>query len=300
MEFRIHWFAVTIWGTPDYALKLWQVWFEQSLGELQDQGYGARLYQKIYKALAEAKLYCSPRFANAEDGDSQHFHLEFPGSACEALHPKVFQEFLIILARFEHFQVTRLDLTWDGVPFSPEDLYQAGKDDLIRTYARRETFNYEQHPYKPRENGEIGHSIFRMGSRTSSRYLRVYNYHGPVRLELECRSERANLIARDVLVHQPDEWSDKAIPHLRDFLDVDAVYWQQFIQQHARASRTIIDARTKEMSRIAEWMFKQVSPSLSVLVDVVGEGTVKALLTAGRNKRGSRFDSLLKGGQNEG
>ncbi len=295
MEFRIHWFAVTIWGTPDYALKLWEVWFEKSLGLLQDQRYGLRLYQKFYKALAEAKLYSSPRFANQEDEHSQHFHLEFPGAACEALHPKIFQEFMIVLGNSEKFQITRLDLAWDNVPFTPEDLDKAGIEKLFRTYAKRETFDYGISRNKPREDGQMGHSIFRMGSRQSTRYLRVYNLHGPVRLEMETKGERADLVARDVLIHQPDEWSDKAIPHLRDFFDVDADYWREFIQQHARANQTITDARTKEMSRITEWMFTQVSASLSVLIDIYGEGVVKALMAAGRKKRGSRFDSLLKG-----
>ena len=299
MQFRVHWLAITIWGSADYALKLWEVWFEKSLGVMQDQGFGVRLYQKLYKALAEAKLCVSPRFANAEDEHSLHFHLVFPGLACQALHPKIIQEFILVMSRTEKFQLTRLDLAWDGVPFTPEDLDQAGQKKLIRTYAKRETFNYELYRYKPREDGQIGHSIFRMGSRKSSRYLRVYSLHGPVRLEMETKDERADLIARDVLIHQPDEWSEKAIPHLRDFFDIEADYWWEFIQQHARANRTITDARTKEMSRISDWLFKQVSPSLSVLIDIYGEGAVKALLAAGRNKRGNRFDSLLKGGQNE-
>ncbi len=293
MEFQIHWFAVTIWNTPEYALKLWEVWFDKYLGIMQNQGYGGRLYETIYKALLEAKIYCSPKHISPEEENSQHFHIEFPGTACEALPPKLFQEFMIVLALHDRFQVTRLDLAWDGVPFTPEDMSQADQADLFRTYARRKTYRYEIKRHDKREDGQVGHSIFRMGSRRSTRHLRVYDAHGPVRLELECRSKRADLIARDVLIEQPDNWSDKAIPHLRDFLDIDADYWKEFIQEHARASLTIVDARTKEMSRIANWMFKQVSPSLSVLADVYGEGAVKALIKNGRQKRGSRFNSIL-------
>ncbi|MBX3047662.1 MAG: replication initiation factor domain-containing protein [Anaerolineales bacterium] len=297
MEFRVHWFAITIWGTANHALKLWSVWFEKSLGVMLDQGYGARFYQTIYKALAESKLYCAPRQA-VEDAEP-HFQIELPGLACEALHPKILQEFMLVLERTERFQLTRLDLAWDGVPFTPEELDQAGKEQLFRTYAKRETFSYERSPYKPREDGQIGHSIFRMGSRQSSRYLRVYNFHGPVRLEMETKGSRADGIGRDVLVHAPDEWATKAMAHLRDFVDVDAPYWVEFVRGQARANFTITDARTKEMSRISEWLFKQVSPSLSVLVDVYGEGAVKTLLAAGRNKRGRRFESLLSGGGDE-
>lgn len=299
MEFRVHWLAVTIWGSPEYAQTVWRVWFEKSLGVMLDQGYGVRLYQKLYKALAEAKMYAAPRFANDEDEHSLHFHIELPGSACDALHPKIFQEFFLVMGRKEKLQVTRLDFAWDGVPFTPEDMDKASELHLFRTYAKRETFNIELSRNKPREDGQIGNAIFRMGSRQSSRYLRVYNARGPVRLEMEARDKRADLVAKDVLIHQPDDWSNKAIAHLRDFLDVDADFWREFVLQNARANLTVTDARTKEVSRMSDWMFKQVSASYSVLVDLYGEGLIKALLIEGRKKRGRRFDSLLKGGDNE-
>lgn len=295
MLFSIHWFSVTVWGSLQHAQNLWQAWFEPRLGVLLDQGYGGRLYQKIFKGLAEAKLYCLPVYGDGESEEVQHFHLELPGKACEAINPEIFQEFVQALDSNDTFRVKRLDLTWDGVNFTPEQLNDADKQDLFRTYARRESFRFEQSRHEPRESGEIGHSIFRLGSRSSSRNLRVYDFHGPVRLEMEARAKRADLIARDVLLCAPDEWSDKAIPHLRDFLDINADFWKEFVQQHVRASRTIVDARTKEISRITDWMFKQVSPSLSVLVDVIGEGTLQALVENGRNKRGSRFDGVLKG-----
>jgi DNA relaxase NicK len=260
---------------------------------MQDQGYGGRLYGKIYKALVEAKIYCTPKLASTEDGNSGHFHIELPGTACAALPAKLIQEFVITLIRYEKFQVTRLDLAWDGVPFTPDDLDKADKQDLFRTYARRSTFRFERSRHDEREDGTVGHSIFRMGSRQSSRHMRVYDYHGPVRLELECRAKRADLIARDVLPNSPDKWSDLAIPHLRDFLDIEAEYWEKFVQDHARASRTIVDVRTEEIGRIAWWMYKQVAPSLSVLADLYGEGVLRDIVDDGRKRRGRRFESIL-------
>lgn len=296
MEFRIHWFAVTVWGSLEHAHNLWHAWLEPRLGILQDQGYGGRLYKKIFKGLGEAKLYCLPQHQSGDE-EAQHFHLELPGTACDALPPETLREFLLVLERNDKFRVKRIDLAWDGVPFTPLQLDQADKQDLFNTRARRETFRFEHSRHEPRENGEIGHSIFRLGSRASNRHLRVYDYHGPVRLEMEARGARADLIAREVLVCSPDEWSDKSIPHLRDFVEIDAPYWQEFVSQHVKAGKTIVDARTKEISRITEWMFKQVSPSLSVLVDVIGESTLKALLESGRQRRGDRFKSLLDGGE---
>ncbi len=293
MEFRVHWLGVTIWKTEEYALKLWQSWFEPYLGKMQNQGYGARLYETIYTALVDAKLYCTPKLAQSSKEPHQHYHLELPGTACEALPPKLIQEFILLLIGTERYHVSRIDLAWDGVPFTPEDIYLASQSDLFRTYARRNTYRYEISPNKLREDGQLGRSIFRMGSRQSERHLRVYNAHGPVRLEFECRKKRADLVAKDVLKRPPDDWSDFAIPHLRDFLDIDVDYWKDFVQEHARANQTLVDARTKEMSKITKWMVKQVSPSLSVMADVFGEESIDGLIKRGRRKRGDRFDSLL-------
>jgi DNA relaxase NicK len=295
MEFRVHWLALTVWGSPEHAQQIWKAWFEKSLGVMLDQGYGVRLYQKLYKALAEAKMYVSPRYASKDDDHSHHFHIELPGSACEALHPELIQKFFLVMEQAEKFQVTRLDLAWDGVPFTPEQMNEASIKELFRTYAKRDSFNIETWHSKRKDDGQIGQAIFRMGSRQSSRYVRVYNRRGPVRLELEARDKRADRIAKDVLVNAPDDWSDKAIPHLRDYVDVDADFWREFVQEHARANLTITDARTKQASKSTKWLFKQTGASLSVMVDIYGPGFVEALIQYGRSKRGNRFDSLLNG-----
>lgn len=153
---------------------------------------------------------------------------------------------------------------------------------------------HSSEPFGLRENGEVGTSNTTLGKRQSQRSLRVYDLHGPVRLELETRKERADLITRDVLSRHPDQWPALAIGHLRDFIDVDTQAWQQFIEKKGRANAKLVNAREVELSKMTEWLLEQVSPALSVVVDVIGEGVPLALIKKGRMKRGKKYKAILE------
>ena len=288
MEFRIHWLSITIWQDSDFAFALWDTWFGQTFGHLNALGHGARLFAEVHKALLGTKIYVKPLRK-----DDDYFHLEIPGKACEALEPLELMQFIKDLVAHEKFKVKRLDLAWDGVPFTPKDIYDAVFEDKARTYAKRETLHFHSEPFAEREDGETGTSSTTLGKRSSHRSMRVYDLHGPVRLEIETRRDRADLIARDLLIRHPDEWPEVAIGHLRDFIDVDTNAWNDFIKGKARAGAKLVNAREVELSRITEWLLNQVSPALSVVVDVVGEDVPKAMVIQGRRVRNGKYKSLL-------
>lgn len=296
--FRVHWLSTTIWGAKDYGLKMWELWFEEYLGPLREVGHGGKGFKSLYKALLESKLYVDP----IGEPEEPYFSLEFPGSACDAIPDKVIQEFVIVLHRWENAKITRLDLAWDGANFTPADVKQAVELQQIRSYFRRDKMLYSVSPYELREDGQIGTSSIRLGSGQSTRLLRVYDKHGPVRIELQTRAKRADLVGKAVLVQLPQLWLDNALTHLRDYIDFvhqDKLlpWWEMFIRNQDRAMKTVSDARTIELNRMLAWVDKQVSPTLSVLADVVGEESIDAFVIAGRRKRGSKFDGLLKGGK---
>jgi hypothetical protein len=58
--------------------------------------------------------------------------------------------------------------------------------------------------------------------------------------------------------------------------------------------KTVSNARQKELDRMIGWIDSQVSSTLSVVADVVGEEAVQAFVIDGRRKRGKRFDSILE------
>jgi DNA relaxase NicK len=294
---------------------MWEVWFKEFLGTLEPVGHGGRGFQKLYRALLETKLYTEP-LHQQDVVDNQYFSFEFPGSACDALPDKVIQEFILVLDRWEKARITRLDLAWDGVSFSPEQVKEAVERKELRSHLRKESMKYTISPYEPREDGQIGTTSLRLGSNSSNRLLRVYDKHGPVRLELQNRKERADLIARDVLKRTPQEWFAPAIGHLRDYVDFvepgseSLLYWWEiFIDGANRAMKTVSDARTVELNRIVTWVNQQVSPALSVLADVIGKESIDAFIIDGRRKRSRKYNALLSknkeehknksGGQNE-
>ncbi len=305
VTFRVHWLSTTIWGDVSYGLKMWQMWFEQYLGPLNGLGYGGRGFKSLYKALASAKLYADPIGQNGPEGNP-YFSYDFPGQACDAIPDKVIQEFIIVLNRWEKSSMTRLDLAWDGVPFTPERVIIAVEHEQMRSYLRRSKMQYTVSPYEIREDGQLGTSSVRLGSGQSARMLRVYDKHGPVRLEMQTRAERADLIARDVLVKLPDLWLDNAIPHLRDYIDFIEretekllPWWKHFINNKSRAMKTVSDARTIELTKMLTWVEGKVSPTLSVINDVLGKESIEAFVVAGRRKRGAKFNALLKAGKDD-
>lgn len=299
ITFRVHWLSTTIWADKDYGHKMWEEWFEEFLGPMHQVGHGGRGFKSLFIALLEAKLYAEP-FAQDGIESNEYFSFEFPGSACDAVPDKVIQEFIVVLNRWEKARITRLDLAWDGTPFTPDQVKIAVQARQMRSHIRRKNWEYSISPEALREDGQIGTSSLRLGSTQSERFLRVYDKHGPVRLEMQTRAERADLIARDVLVHLPTMWIDNAISHLRDYVDFIEQetekllpWWSAFINNQARALKTVSDARTIELNRMIAWVDTQVSPTLSVLADVIGEQSIDAFVVSGRKKRGDKFNALL-------
>jgi len=302
MNLKIHWFAVTIKSRKmEYGLALWDVWFSPYLGEMQSSGHGGQGFQNIFKSLAGARLYGNPSGMDRKDMDTHYFNIELPGQACDAIPDFVFREFMMELQLHEKFHLTRLDLAWDGVPFTPEQVKNAIANEHIRTHAMRSKVVCAESPWEQKENGEMGTSSLSIGSRSSERMLRTYDRRGPVRLEFQTRHKRATMIANDVLIHPVDQWADLAISHLRDYIDFLEKeneellpWWEKFVRENVRANKTVKDARERELDRMILWIYHQVSPTLSVLVDVIGEKAVLDLVDEGREKRGKRYDEVLK------
>lgn len=303
MKFRIHWLAVTIHCRLDHALALWDIWFAPFLGALQFSGHGAQGFRKLYKSLASARLYGDPAGFSNQDEENEYVHLELPGQACDGIPLDDFREFFMELRRHYKFSITRVDLAWDGVPFTPEQVKEAIEFDRVRTNAARKTMTFTTSMFEEREDGEMGTNSLRLGSLTSNQLLRVYDKRGPVRLELLTRKDRATLICTEALTQKVDRWALLALAHLRDYIDfVDKdtkqllPWWEEFVQEVARANLKVTDAKQKELERMVNWVDSQVSCTLSVLHDVYGEDLISLLIKHGRKKRGKRYDSVLKHG----
>ena len=302
-EFRIHWITVTVWGSARYALELWERWFEEYLGSMVSTGLGGRGFELRMKALLSANLYLNPIIKNDFIDDHIYFSIDLPGQACDAVPDIVFHNFVRHLNQTQKdFRFTRLDLAWDGVNCHPEEFRLAVSEDRVRSYAKRESLLVNWSPFKQKDSGEIETMTVSLGARSSTRRIKFYDKRGFTRVELETKKERADAIGKEMLIEDPKGWPPLATAHLRDYIDifetsekVDLVrWWDDLVTQIARAKVTITDARTVELNRILEWIDSQVSPSLSVVADVVGPSSIDAFVISGRKKRGAKFNAILE------
>lgn len=294
----MHWLSLTMWTGMDYGLKLWDEWFAKYLGSMIPTGHGGRGFKYLFNGLVGSKLYARP--IGQKGVDDPYFHLELPGSACEAIEAHLIQEFVVTTDRLEKANFTRLDLAWDGVGFRPLDVKQAIEEKKFRSYLKRKTLKYTVEPLEQKADGNQGTTSLRVGALSSERLIRVYDKRGPVRLELQLRAKRADVVTRSVLKELPVKWPEKAMGHLRDYVDFQdengmlLTWWGKFVNSIARSRTKVTDARQKELEQMTDWLMTKVSPTYSAVVDVVGRDMMDAMLKYGKDQRGRRFDAILE------
>lgn len=295
---KIHWFGVTVKCDYDFALQLWNYFFSFELGLLSNSSRAGRGFQHIDTALQEAKLYWSPFPQQAVSFDYCHF--EFPGSACDVVLPERFSQFFEYLSENQmEFKITRLDLAFDHCPFTPKQFFERAFYEDCSTHAKRETFTFTSSPEYVREDGSLGSDTCYIGSRSSSRFLRVYDERGFTRLEIVLKDDRAHAVAVDLFSHSYSEWVRIGKAHVLDFIRFENwSVWDGFIEDTSRADLVISAGRKVSLSKIRNWLAHQVSPALSVLFDVLGEEETWAMLRQmvvdARNLRDrSRYSAIL-------
>lgn len=285
VEFCVDWLTLTVYANLAVVKKLVTENFSM-LGEFLEVGHGGMGYPLCLSALLGAKIFHSPK-----DG-SIRCTIVLPGKACAAVPPEFFSVFHGQLVELGvRFNYTRIDTAFTGVGFSPVEFGQAVKDEKVRSLAKRATLKLISSPYKEREDGKMGCDTVYFGSRESQRYLRVYNLHGPTRLEVEYKSERANLVARALFVLHVSDWYMMAVSHLRDFLDVSSDWWRALIQGGKRAFAKIINAKKVAMTELVRWIDGQVSPALSAVVDCLGMDILEWFVVRGR-RRSDKYQVL--------
>lgn len=291
VSFHVDYLRVTAWIDRADWENVYDLTLGGFLGDWVDIERGGHFYKRVYEAHLGARLYTIP--AN-ENLDQRQITIELPGKACQFLGFERLSNFYIQLKiHSERVSVARIDLAFDGVPFTVAEFWDAVHAGDCRTYARRDTFRLMDNPYEKREDGQEGCSTVYVGNRESLRMLRVYDKHGPTRVEMEVKNEKALQIAEDLFLTCGDgqELMDavyrRSIGHLRDFIDVTRDFWDAFTAGIARAYQALTGATAKEIDAeaVATWLYKQVSSAYSVAVDVYGEKFMETLLLHGRSRR---------------
>jgi hypothetical protein len=303
---KIHWFSITVHSSYDYCLDLWDKFFSLELGELQNTTRGGRGFQNIDVGFFESKLYYNP--IQQTDGTVKDYcHFEFTGSACDCVIPTHFSEFVSQLQGQEiKFKVTRIDIAWDDLSFTPLEFYKRVYDGeaiscvkLHKEGSNNENFSVYQSPFELRDNGQVGTSTCYFGSKTSQRFLRVYDKRGGTRLEFVCRDDRAHFVTLDIFQHNYSDWDIVARENLLDFVRFDYwLQWLEFVAFAQKADLVISSARRVSLSKIERWMDRQLAVALSVFYDVHGWKEAQSkldrmLLEARESRNRDRYKYVL-------
>ena len=299
--FHVDYLRLTAWIERDTWEDVYDRTIGGALGDWVDLGHGGRFYQKTFQGHLGARLYTTP---GIEGLDPRQITVELPGKACQYIGlfglKRFFQQIYLNSYRIS---VPRIDLAFDNAPFEVMEFWEAVNSDHFRSYARRDSIRLLENPKMKRENGELGCATVYVGTRTSLRMLRVYNMHGPTRVELEVHDEKALQVAEHMFFCEEDDdeleaaTCGRAMGNLRDFIDVQSDWWKEFVSGYERAYMKLTGATAKEIDvqEISSWVYRQVSSALSVLVDVYGEDYVRGLIVAGRYKRrkNSKYQIIL-------
>ncbi len=294
--FDVHWLSVTY--HCDLATFERVIWpgVSSIFGDLIDAPVGGKGYRDRKEALSGVKVYYNP--INSEEC---HVHLEIPGSGCECMTLDKYK--LLVRSDFGFLcKATRIDLAFDMVEFSPWNVLDAVVQGKVVSLAKRDTLRFYDAPYQKLDSGDVGAQTCYFGSRSSERMIRVYNERGFNRIEMQCRGDRALMVAWDLVLAPVSEMWKVAMGHLRQFVEFDTPWWQRFVEGTVRYSKKIESARRLSVQRLDGWLKRQVGLALYTLQEVSGQLYVDELLQDAQQKyktrkaRGytHRYDVLLQ------
>lgn len=289
---RLHWLTITIHTSFEEFAQVWDPDFSEIFGALVPKEIGGRFYRLRHEALLGLKVYHHP----VTQGEN-HICLDIPGLACDAITPQIFR-FLLCTLEGNHwvYNVTRIDLAFDYCPFTPAQVKEAIANDKMISLVKRKTEKWHTSDYVLQDDGvTMGCQTLEIGSNESQRMMTVYNKRGYVRLEFQCRNERAALVARDVIMQPFDQWRCVAMGHLRQYIEFrDFPEWEAFTTSTVRYAIKISAPRTVSVRKMQDWMRKQVSIAYFVLDALSGQYWRESLAQEGK---AALTKQMYKGGQ---
>ena len=293
INFGVHWLSFTIHASREAAFTIYELLFKDQFGDLEELGHGGRGFKEIFHSLLDFKIYLTPAY----ETEDEYFHYEIPGQACELISWKIYQglEGLLSGNFINKYNYTRIDLAFDNCPFIPLQVEEAIKQGEVRSLAKRESLEVHKSPFMLKDNGEEGTQTINFGSRSSERMIRVYDKRGFTRLELELKEKRADLVAKELFqANDISQWYGLMIGHLRDFVDFDASWWNEFTGSKGRAWATVSTPKEIEIGKLLNWLDRQVMPALSVAIDTQPVEVIDMLVERGRKRRGDKYNLLLE------
>ena len=168
---------------------------------------------------------------------------------------------------------------------------------MVRSLTQRDSLDLRNQPLKEKEDDSSkGCETCYFGSRSSDRYLRLYNKRGPNRLEAEYKQRRASIVADDLFknLQKIDDFYNIAISHLRDFIDVDLPWWWEFVNDIDRAYAKIHSAKEVSLEKSKDWLLNQAAPTIAAINHIDGGNFLMELIIEGRPRMYKNCSNLLE------
>lgn len=262
----LHWFAGTVfgWSAEAVACRVAEA-FKVKPVALPRGGLG---YERSYIVAGSARVYWSPGRADV--------HVSLPGEACERLALVDLVEMALEMGLEPN---SRLDVAWDITGLTPgtfEDAFRAG--DVVTRIHREVNPETGRLRGVERRSNHQGDTVY-LGSRSSERFVRIYDRRGPTRLEMEWKGKRALALWHALLAVPEDQLSRTAFAELRAFLDFrdrsasvrpdscPLLDWWAVVVDGAGRSSVVISREARTLENVREWVVRQVAPSLAMLHD---------------------------------
>lgn len=296
-EYMIDFLSITVHASVQECVDEYNLIFSHALGELADQDHGAKGFSGLMTAAQGFQLK-----HNQGHEYRNYCSFVFPGNACKAVPPEFFIAFYRRLMRKEiRNKVTRIDLAFDEVPFTPRQFKEILEEDdsfpekgLVRSLTQRDSLHWHEESLKVREDESgKGRDTCYFGSRQSERYLRVYNMRGPTRFEVEFKGIRAEFIAHDLLSNDEEKWIEIAMGHILDFIDINTSWWKEFKADHSRVYTKLHSAEEKELNKTIGWLMDQVAPTLAAVHKCTGPQIFSTLLDDGEKRIDKKLINMI-------
>lgn len=312
IQMSIHWLDITFFSTPRKPMtdfmSIYLPWHLDDDYQWEDdftlRGSTGRFYKAIYDGPDGIVLYAYP-----EGGT--YCSLQISGSAIEKMgQDMLFRMLELFQSKFTrdkkngevkyHWQSTRIDIAFDGVPFSPAACREAWLAGNIRTRSHPDSYDW-------RSNAEG--DTFYAGKRVSGRYLRVYNRRGPVRLEIELKKKYAMPFVSNLMEDGFVTLRDASLGVLRDmvdFIDLDSnknksratllPWWQALVGEADRIRYSKIsrdETASAEEHRLTNF-FNRMKPTLFMFGEILGHDLNETARLAATNLKPHHRAKVLR------
>jgi len=244
----------------------------------------------------------------------EDIHVSIPGAACE----NCLQSRLLQLFRDTNpFRFTRVDLALDGAedehgnPISPKDLYEMckNKPEMVKTWVQFNKLKPDGQPvcnlqYHENARGQTCD----IGSRSSERFMRIYDQRGVTRLELEIKGDRAEKMQEILSERTLDDLPDVVIGLLRDFIEfiepasnknksrAKLQGWWERVVEFVEPIVVRIVRPVAALDRSFYYFKSNLSATLATLQDAHGGAVdfIDQLLATGHAKQGPKHRAMLQ------